>query len=186
MFEKSSAYSRVSISCRVPKPVCFPRFYEIFAYATQGFLRKIAWHQLLSCRTDTEGEVSVFTEHVAALRGLGHARLTVRTFLGPCVPGSHYLPGITSDLCSRASLLPWRSADPETHWCLHVGFGPLGQGSKTAGFRMQMRPTVTSRLAPQAMAYTVNVSTAVLVSSFFQLGGTILRCGGVHVSRGTL
>lgn len=41
MFEKSSAYCRVSISCRVPKPVFFPRCYEIFAYATKDSWRRL-------------------------------------------------------------------------------------------------------------------------------------------------
>ena len=113
---------------------------------------------------------------------------TLSPFLVPCVPGSPDLamPGLTSDLCCRVSLFPWGSADLETHLvptCVHWSAWP-GQGDCWA--QAADVANGPQGLAPEAVAYSVNVSTAVLVSSFFGPTGTSLRCARVKVPGGTL
>lgn len=66
---------------------------------------------------DTDGEVLVFTEHMTASKVWAMPDPLCGLFWVPCVPGPHdwSVAGLTSDLYPRASLLPWGSADSETH-----------------------------------------------------------------------
>lgn len=80
-------------------------------------------------------------------------------FLVPHVTGSHAwaVPCLASSLCSRASLFPWAQQNA-LGAC--VCFGPLSRLARLLVRDCGDEHTATDRLAPHAVAYAANVTSA--------------------------
>lgn len=154
---------------------CLHKFHE-FLVCDLRLLRKVVRINCLA----TKGEVLIFIEiwlssTMGALSSgcslISSARPTVRTFLDP----SRYWQSwpvralVTSYFCSGLLCSPVVQQTLGLTWCPLVLWSTQ-PGNKAAGCTLQVRLTAIDKLAPCAMACTVDITTSVLGSGFFRSG----------------